>query len=332
MRWVPKLRIVELTEVESAQVESIAAEALGNGLTRDLEEVVDTIALMGHSLPLRLRDALYDFKLRQQAHAICLRGRKPEDDIIGQTPESHRAAGNRERVHRYDVMHLMYASLLGESFAWTSIQSGYVFNDIIPVREHADLPASSGYTSNFGLHTEDAFHPWAGDYLGLACLRNPDRVSTTLAGFDTDQLSASTRNTLFQPRFIVGANIAQRVDQVTIPSPVLFGDPDIPYMRINLNATTAADGDSEARAALDEFVGILTSNVTSVAFQPGDFWYIDNLRVAHGREQFHPRFDGRDRWLRRLYISSAFRYTRGLREGASSRILDPTRRQWSTFL
>lgn len=332
MAWEPKLQVIELTDAEELVVAKICEEALDGAAAKPLAEIILTSALHAQALPFRVRQAFYSYKLAQTCHAICIRTSAPADEGIGPTPSRYRPVGELEMVGKYDVMHLMFASLLGEPFAWSTIQNGYVFNDIIPIRHHADRPASSGFMSDFGLHTEDAFHPWAGDYLGLACLRNSERVPTTLAGFETEELSVTLRDILFEPRFIVGANVAQEVEPVMISSPILFGDENDPYMRINMNATSAVEGDHTASAALREFGDTLVRNITGVVFQPGDFWYIDNLRVAHGREKYKPRFDGRDRWLRRLYISSAYRYTRGLREKPSSRVLDPSRRQWSVTL
>jgi len=250
-----------------------------------------------------------------------------DDQMLGRTPERHRDPGETERADRHDVLHIFLASLLGEPFGWSSIQNGYVINDVMPVREHENIVASSGYGVDFDLHTEDAFHQWAGDYLGLMCRRNVDEVPTRLAGFEASELSERTRAVLAQPRFKIGANVAQAVPKVERLSPILFGNLDYPYFRINLNQTSAAPDDDEAKAALDQLVEILRSNVTMVTFLAGDYWYIDNLRVAHGRDRFEPRFNGVDRWLRRLYISSAYRYTAGFRETPGARLLQPTTKE-----
>lgn len=226
-------------------------------------------------------------------------------------------------------MHLLFANLLGEPFGWTSIQNGYIINDVMPVEQHKNLIASSGSAVTFDLHTEDAFHPCAGNYLGLMCLRNPTAVATALAVAPPEAIPSSMLNALFEPRFFVGTNVQQRVSAVSQPSSVLWGNRSFPYLRINMNATRAIPGDAEAEVALQTLVQCLKSHTESVFFQAGDFWYIDNYRVAHGRGPFEPAFNGADRWLRRLYISSSFKRSSAFRSAPTSRVLDPVAAPWN---
>src|SRR5713101_3003421 len=153
------------------------------------------------------------------------------------------------------------------------------------------------------------------------CFRNPDRVGTVLSNILPGDLSSPTIETLFEPRYCVGANVAQEVPAVTTLSPILFGNKSFPYLRVNLNNTSAQPDDGEAIKALEELKRVLQKNATVVVFEPGDCWYIDNLRVAHGRWPFQPRFDGTDRWLKRLYVSSSFRQSAACRATPASRTL-----------
>ena len=330
--WQLKSKRVNLTSDEKQGLDALVSELMGAAHHIDVRIVLPRVAVYAQQIPRRLRQILYDFKLCQEHHIICFQLGSIDDEVIGTTPFKHRNAGVIELVSRYDLIHLMFSSLLGEFFGWSTIQNGYLFNDVMPVREHQDLVASSGFASPFGLHTEDAFHPWAGDYLGLLCLRNPNCVSTLFSGFDFTDLSPAALRTLFEPRFIVGVNIAHSVEKVKHVSPLLYGSLNAPYFRVNLNATIAQPNDATAEEALQEIISLLEQNVTNVVFEPGEFWYVDNLRVAHGREKFQPFLNGRDRWLRRLYISSAFRYTRGLRDKPTDRILDPSAQTWNTYL
>jgi hypothetical protein len=57
-------------------------------------------------------------------------------------------------------------------------------------------------------------------------------------------------------------------------------------------------------------LGQLSANLTDVVLRPGDVLVVDNLRAVHGRRSFQARFDGNDRWLRRV---SAVRDLRSFR-------------------
>lgn len=325
MVWRLQIDRIALTLDEWRAITRPLADIFGAAHRIPLSDFSRSAAVLAQEFPRRLRTHFYEFRTRQGSHALCVRGDAPSDLDIGATPDKHAPPGQIETISRYDAIHFMFATLLGEPFGWTTIQSGYVFNDVIPIKSHAALPASSGYSNDFGLHTEDAFHEAAGDYLGLMCLRNPDSTTTPLAGFEPADVPIALYATLFEPRYIVGANVAHDVDTVTGRSAILFGNPAFPYFRINLNATAAQPGDTVASEALDHLRAALMRNATAVAFAPGEFWYLDNLRLAHGRDAYTPRFDSRDRWLRRLYVGSGFRYTTALRDSADGRTLDPSR-------
>lgn len=322
--WQLKSKLVNLTKDEKQKLDVLVSELIGEISHVDVKTIMSKVAVCAQEIPRQLRQIFYEFKLCHEQHVLCFKLGEIDDKIIGATPSRHRSAGSTELVNHYDIIHLMFSSLLGEPFGWSTIQNGYLINDVMPVREHQDLAASSGFSSSFGLHTEDAFHPLAGDYLGLLCLRNPNCVSTFFSGFDVSELSLTALKTLFEPRFIIGANVAHSVEKVKQASSIFHGDSSDPYFRLNLNVTMAQPNDVVAEDALQELINLLEDNIQSVAFEPGEFWYVDNLRVAHGREKFQPFLDGQDRWLRRLYISSAFRYTRGLRNKPDDRILNPS--------
>jgi hypothetical protein len=40
-----------------------------------------------------------------------------------------------------------------------------------------------------------------------------------------------------------------------------------------------------------------------VRLLPGDLVIVDNRRAVHSRSEFEPRWDGKDRWLQRTYVS-----------------------------
>jgi hypothetical protein len=52
-----------------------------------------------------------------------------------------------------------------------------------------------------------------------------------------------------------------------------------------------------------------------------DLCFLDNRNVVHGREPFTPRYDGRDRWLKRVNVVSDLRRTRTDRRITATRII-----------
>jgi hypothetical protein len=167
------------------------------------------------------------------------------------------------------------------------------------------------------------------DYLALLCLRNDDKVPTTYAPLDAAQLTAEQRAVLAEPRFALtpdSEHVRRAVERgETPPAPpktgVLFGDPRDPYLAVDEFFIEVEPGDDEARDALDALLRQLRTSQQDVALEPGDLLVIDNYRAVHGRKPFQARYDGRDRWLKRVGITRDLRKSRAARASAESQVI-----------
>jgi hypothetical protein len=324
-----RVKQLKLSKKEIRSIDELLFAILKNSKNGDLETFLKCAVLYAHDLPVRIRKTIYEFKIFESAEILVISDYQIDDLLIGETPKEHKVSGSLEKIGRYEMLHVLFASLLGECFGWTTIQHGHIMDDVMPVSEHRHLVASSGFNSLFDLHSEDAFHPCAGDYLGLLCLRNPNKVRTIFSSILPSDLNKKSIAVLFEPRFIVGANVAQKVPEVVSPSPIFFGNRETPYIHINFNSTESSQGDFEAEEALKDLKSTLIRNSIKISLQPGHFYYIDNYRALHGREPFKPNFDGRDRWLKRLYISSSFRRSAAFRRGPGERVINPNAINWT---
>lgn len=288
---------------------------------------IDDFLLMAHvfaqELPRRVRKMFYKMKLEEDVFGLCIRNSPLDLETIGETPSQLLSKNEEQWLTKAEALHILYASLLGEVFNWSTQQGGRIINEILPLKENVGKVISTGSNQLFDLHTEDAFHPCMADYLGFLCIRNPDRVPTIISRLNPGMLDNSIKSILFQPRFLVKANVSHTVKQVTTPGPVLFGHFDSPYLRINLNMWDTLEHDDEAKAAFDVLATELVKNATDLIFESGDYCYLDNFRVVHGRKPFDAHYDGNDRWLKRVLITNDLRKSRALRRVTSSRIIWP---------
>jgi hypothetical protein len=92
-------------------------------------------------------------------------------------------------------------------------------------------------------------------------------------------------------------------------------------MRLDQHYTSTADGDRDAADALDTLMTSVGAGLKGFALAPGDLCFIDNYKVVHGRSAFQARYDGTDRWLRRLNITRDLRKSRDLRLAPGSRLV-----------
>ena len=228
-----------------------------------------------------------------------------EIDELPPTPQTH--SPGVLSGHSSTEYLMMVGGLLGSLVGYAEEKSGALVHDVHAVRGEESRIENSGST-DFGFHTENVHHPLRPDFLGLLCLRQDhDGLGTTQLSSireAVDSLPARTVNVLRARQFVSlhptsftrGAAGPRPESE---PHPVIFGEaPDL-FMRFNVHNTRALD--SAGDAALQELSVALGLVCHRVLLEPGDLVLINNHIAAHGRSAFTPRYDGRDRWLRRFY-------------------------------
>lgn len=328
-----KVAISELTDRLAARFDSVEHPAFGAAAS-----------LLAHELPARLRASLLEFKRREPTSGVfLLAGYDVDDERLGPTPRSWSSRPVPSPALREEALMLMLGSLFGDPIAWQTQQDGQLVHDILPMPGYENEQLGCGSEELLWWHTEDAFHPYRGDYLGMLCLRNPDQVATTVASLDNVRLDPVQWRLLFEPHFHIRPDEShlpkhkaperqlddelcrsyQRIDELsrsTAKIPVLFGAVDSPYMRLDPFFMEPAD-DPEAQAALDALIKAIGDNLQELVLQPGDICLLDNFRVVHGRKPFRARYDGRDRWLKRINVTRDLRKSRDARVSTESLVL-----------
>ncbi|WP_433607238.1 TauD/TfdA family dioxygenase [Dactylosporangium sp. CA-139114] len=295
-------RAVDLTEDERSAVGSAADE-----LTRSSSGLLDDPDWLGHArhlscrLPYRLLAALRHFRHDAGPHGTLRIGNLPIDAARLRDTPSARDSVERDATGPAAVAMLL-GQALGEVMAFRDEKAGALVQNVVPVRTLAASQSNAGSVP-LELHTENAFHPHRPDYVGLLCLRGDrdGRAATLLSCVRRalPHLDAAAIAVLSSPRFVTQAPPSFRAGAATAPHPVLGGGSD-PELRVDFHATAALDG--EARSALDLLGAALLKAGTSPVLRPGEMMFLDNRLVVHGRSTFTPRYDGRDRWLHRIYV------------------------------
>lgn len=337
----------QLQRDEAAQVDALVRSLTGRYGSIESADLHRESRTYAQELPVRLRRALNDYRGAERSGVLVISGWTVDDGELGPTPEDWRRKSVPSATLRHDVMFFLMAALLGDPIAWATQQDGLIMHDVFPMRGFEHEQIGWGSEETLVWHTEDAFHPLRTDYLGLMCLRNPDGVETTVADVADVDVDGRTRALLAQEQFLIvpdeahraGADAAddsgdarvarlrrrsvERVERAfDTPEPVavLFGDPDSPYVRIDPHYMRAPES-VPAREALAAFTEAIDAAMSGVVLRPGDIVFLDNYRVVHGRKPFRARFDGTDRWLRRLNVARDLRKSRASRLTAESRVI-----------
>lgn len=315
---------LHLTAEENEQIDRLLNTLLQRYKSPSEESFLLMASTYALHLPERLLLAVNRFRYTDDHNGtFLLRGFHIDDAKLGETPHAVGREIDEFSAIREGFMLMLVISLVGDAFGWSSQREGALINNVLPVKSHQDEQLSTGSTVDLDWHTEEAFHPYRADYLALMCLRNPDEVPTLVGSIRDIQVDEVIKKVLFGSRFIfhVDKNFQNGMFDDAAPEPVLFGDFHAPYVKIDPSFMTAAPGDEAAGCALEEITTAFTNSMSEIVLQQGDILFMDNYRVVHGRKAFVPRFDGTDRWLKRVNVTVDLRKSRALRKEHNSRII-----------
>ena len=340
---------LSLSAHEVAAVQALTQKIALEHTSVEEAQFIRRATVYAHELPRRVREFLTDFKLQEPADGVCVISGYPIDNTrLGKTPAHWKWKLDTALSLKEQIMFVLFGSLLGDAFAWSTQQDGYLMHDVFPIEADKYDQLGSGSEQVLWWHSEDAFHPHRADYLGLMCLRNPDGVGTLIGAPDISRLTREQLDVLFQPRYLIkpdeshleknesdlrkqerehGGNEVldtayekiKQLNSAPPPVPMLFGSRQAPYIRLDPYFTTPLD--DEASAALNALAQTIDDNLQEVVLQPGDCFFIDNYRIVHGRKAFKARYDGTDRWLKRINLTRDLRKSHGSRSGCEMRVM-----------
>ncbi|MFH8579796.1 TauD/TfdA family dioxygenase [Streptomyces zaomyceticus] len=336
---------LELTEDESRALRTLAEDVLAAAPDLPLEQRLEQLAVVAHAVPERVRATLVNFRLTGGSGGLVLSNLPIDETLAGPTPTAYTDEVTSPEARRAAALLLLLGSLLGDPVSYLSQQRGRMVLDLFPIKGHEEQQLGSSSTVNLEWHNEDAFHPLRADWIMLLGLRNHDKVPTTFASVNDVVLDEHVRERLFAEDFVilpdeshtaafnssttgVGGDGRQdeafrriaEMNEVPRRTAVLSGDPESPFIRID-PAFMPSDLQGEAVAALDSVTKEIDANLRDVALAPGELLIVDNKRAVHGRRPFAARYDGTDRWLRRINVVADLRRAAGRRFGENGRAL-----------
>ncbi|WP_433655170.1 guanitoxin biosynthesis L-enduracididine beta-hydroxylase GntD [Nocardia sp. CA-128927] len=336
---------IELERAEAAAVMDLSTAVAE--VRRQLTEnaLLRHLRLSAAQLPARVRGAIDEFRYDEDHGVLVVTGLPMDEEKLPDTPDRISATGVPAPSPAHDMAFQLFAALLGDPVGWATQQDGRIMHDIYPVQAFDADQIGWGSATELEWHTEDAFHPYRTDYLGLMCIRNRDQVETTFAEMRDLRLADSDVEQLSRPQYQIipddshlvsnGAAVDLAHDGALLtksrqfvrdqlerpePRPLLFGDPRSPYLCVDPYYMREPDT-AEAAQALDALAGAVRTAIQGVSLQPGQICFIDNFRAVHGRRAFTARLDGKDRWLRRLNIARDLRKSRDCRLSAVDRTI-----------
>ncbi|MEU6221499.1 guanitoxin biosynthesis L-enduracididine beta-hydroxylase GntD [Streptomyces sp. NPDC047022] len=290
-------------------------------------------------LPVGLRTFLEEFRRTEPAAALVIHGFPVDDAAIGPTPAHWEEVPADGPALDQEFFLAMVGTALGDPFTFSTLQLGRVVQNLLPIRGDELRQSGHGSECLLEFHTEDGFHPGRCDYLLLFGMRNHERVPTIVASVRDVKISDDTADLLRSPRFLIrpdDEHIRQlqarhpghpalahmlRIQADPEPVPVLSGEHERPYLRIDYPFMTCSGSDTGAQEALDELMEELERVQLDVVVEQGSLAVVDNYVAVHGRRPFRAAHDGTDRWLKRMIVSRDLRKTTPYASPDAARVL-----------
>ncbi|WP_174188627.1 TauD/TfdA family dioxygenase [Nocardia barduliensis] len=296
----------------SATVDLALADPAAAARTLADPALIERIEAGVAELPAEVRHAMRPPATTAGATVV---GRLPlQDNEFGPTPPSWREAARwsgdparRARSFELDVTMLLLARSAGEPFGWQGQQDGRLVNNIVPAAGHEHEQSGASSRVLLSPHTEDAFHPRRANLLMLGCLRNPDSVGTTVSSVRRIELSARQRELLSTPALPILPDVSygdghETRSAAAVPTLWSAAGADEQTLRYDPAYTPLAEAGPEFRAAYEQLTAELERVCVTAALEPGELLLVDNDVAVHGRVPFTARYDGTDRWLKRVNI------------------------------
>lgn len=319
--WRVREHRLELTDQDRAELKRLAEELvrIPPALLDDADWLVAARA-RSCRLPDRLAEEIRRYRHDPGAAGTLLISGLPIDEAALPDTPSVRDSVAREATVPAAVA-VLVGMHLGELVAYRQEKQGALVQDVVPVRGLEQSQSNAGSVP-LEFHIENAFHPHRPDYVGLLCLRNDHEKSAGTLVASIRQalplLDPADRELLGQPRFVTAPPPSFQAGEGAAHA-VLQGCPDDPDICVDFSATSASD--DEGKYALERLREALLTVSSSLVLQSGEMAFVDNRIVLHGRTTFIPRYDGRDRWLHRVYVHLDQRRSRANRRD-NGQVLD----------
>lgn len=197
------------------------------------------------------------------------------------------------------------ASRFGSVYGYAQEQDGATVQNLFPIQKDATEQISSSSAVTLEMHTETAFHRYKPTTFLLLCVREDHNAGTNIAKLADilPKLDPQTKTALKKYDFITEIDASFRSgdcpQQPMMMQVLNESETVITYDRALMVGTTP-----EAERALNALSDAIDAVTTTIYLKTGDLLITDNKRIVHGRTPFTARFDGTDRWLKRVMVTT----------------------------
>lgn len=202
---------------------------------------------------------------------------------------------------------IAFGKSFGTPISYAQEQAGRLIQNMVPVHKTESAQISTSSKSELYLHTETAFHPYKPSHVLLLCMRGDSSAATTFALVDEiiEKLSHYEIEQLQIPQFSTSLDESFRSkgeSDFNMTTSILRKIEHSDSWEMTFDWQLMKGLNSEASKILESMRKAVSSSVRDIVLEDRDLLVIDNKKVVHGRKSFQARYDGTDRWLKRLLV------------------------------
>ena len=207
-------------------------------------------------------------------------------------------------------------NFIGEMISYEAEGYGRLFQDIVPIKKMKNEQTSVGSNTELEIHTEQAFSKLRPDILTLACIRGDPLAQTYIlpVNYILEHIDIKERDMLRLPLWKTGVDMSFKLNSndfidgdIRGPFPIIYGDENDPKLVFDQDLMFGIT--EEANLLIKKIINIYYKYRIQHNLQTGEIILIDNMRAVHGRSQFFPNYDGKDRFLIRCFAVYDYDYS-----------------------
>lgn len=267
---------------------------------------------LSNFLPKRIKQTLYDFHKHTRKTGCMMISNIPllEAETYINTNEIFENPLSLYKIQGLLVNAIPYTEML----SYEAEGDGQLFQNIFPKKSMENEQTSLSSTE-LEIHTEQAFSKVRPDILSLACLRGDVNAMTYILPVNTilENMNEEEIELLKSPLWNFGVDLSFKINSEDFidgykrgPYPIITGVPEYPLLRFDQDLITGIT--DRANDLVKKIVDIYYKNRITYNLKAGELLLIDNNRVVHGRSQFYPKYNGKDRFLTRCFAMYRYKY------------------------
>jgi L-asparagine oxygenase len=236
------------------------------------------------------------------------------DILLTKTPDN-----NNSKVGENTLLSRIQSILIcviGEMISYEAEGYGRLFQDVVPVKKMETQQTSVGSNTELEIHTEQAFSKLRPDILTLACIRGDPLAQTYIlpVNYILEHMDNEERKLLRSPLWKTGVDLSFKVNSnefidgdIRGPFSIISGDENDPKLLFDQDLMFGTT--EKSNNLIKKIIDIYYKYRIQHNLQTGEIILIDNMRALHGRSQFFPNYDGKDRFLIRCFAVYDYDYS-----------------------